>query len=76
MSKQNQPRKFGTAPVFFTAISTILGAVMFLRNLTLILITISILVLVKMQKSTTPMSKTAQLEFVTPLVKTIQVVLS
>ena len=24
-------RKFGTAPVFFTAISTILGAVMFLR---------------------------------------------
>ncbi len=31
MSQQNQPRKFGTAPVFFTAISTILGAVMFLR---------------------------------------------
>lgn len=26
-----QQRKFGTAPVFFTAISTILGAVMFLR---------------------------------------------
>lgn len=26
-----QTRKFGTAPVFFTAISTILGAVMFLR---------------------------------------------
>ena len=24
-------QKFGTAPVFFTAISTILGAVMFLR---------------------------------------------
>ena len=24
-------KKFGTAPVFFTAISTILGAVMFLR---------------------------------------------
>ena len=31
MSTSNQPRKFGTAPVFFTAISTILGAVMFLR---------------------------------------------
>lgn len=27
----NSARKFGTAPVFFTAISTILGAVMFLR---------------------------------------------
>jgi amino acid transporter len=27
----NQVKKFGTAPVFFTAISTILGAVMFLR---------------------------------------------
>jgi amino acid transporter len=27
----SQARKFGTAPVFFTAISTILGAVMFLR---------------------------------------------
>ncbi len=27
----SQQRKFGTAPVFFTAISTILGAVMFLR---------------------------------------------
>ena len=26
-----QARKFGTAPVFFTAISTILGAIMFLR---------------------------------------------
>ena len=26
-----EPRKFGTAPVFFTAISTILGAIMFLR---------------------------------------------
>lgn len=31
MSTPNQVRKFGTAPVFFTAISTILGAVMFLR---------------------------------------------
>lgn len=28
---KEQARKFGTAPVFFTAISTILGAVMFLR---------------------------------------------
>jgi len=28
---REQARKFGTAPVFFTAISTILGAVMFLR---------------------------------------------
>src|SRR5690606_16396001 len=28
---QHLTRKFGTAPVFFTAISTILGAVMFLR---------------------------------------------
>ncbi|MFQ5446342.1 MAG: amino acid permease, partial [Saprospiraceae bacterium] len=27
----NKVRKFGTAPVFFTAISTILGAIMFLR---------------------------------------------
>lgn len=31
MKKADQPRKFGTAPVFFTAISTILGAIMFLR---------------------------------------------
>ena len=32
MSKIAQQRgKFGTAPVFFTAISTILGAIMFLR---------------------------------------------
>ncbi|MCB0376677.1 MAG: hypothetical protein KDD04_12215, partial [Sinomicrobium sp.] len=31
MSTQQQARKFGTAPVFFTAISTILGAIMFLR---------------------------------------------
>lgn len=31
MSTINQVRKFGTAPVFFTAISTILGAIMFLR---------------------------------------------
>ena len=31
MSKQLQVKKFGTGPVFFTAISTILGAVMFLR---------------------------------------------
>ncbi|MCP3932364.1 MAG: amino acid permease [Bacteroidetes bacterium] len=31
MSQTSQRRKFGTAPVFFTAISTILGAVMFLR---------------------------------------------
>lgn len=31
MSQAIAPRKFGTAPVFFTAISTILGAVMFLR---------------------------------------------
>ncbi|MCB0584369.1 MAG: amino acid permease, partial [Phaeodactylibacter sp.] len=31
MSTANTVRKFGTAPVFFTAISTILGAVMFLR---------------------------------------------
>ncbi|MEZ4950773.1 MAG: hypothetical protein R2784_15525 [Saprospiraceae bacterium] len=28
---ENLTRKFGTAPVFFTAISTILGAIMFLR---------------------------------------------
>ncbi len=28
---QNQSGKFGTAPVFFTAISTILGAILFLR---------------------------------------------
>ncbi|HHH54728.1 MAG TPA: amino acid permease, partial [Bacteroidetes bacterium] len=27
----NQNKKFGTAPVFFTAISTILGAILFLR---------------------------------------------
>jgi amino acid transporter len=27
----NYPKKFGTAPVFFTAISTILGAILFLR---------------------------------------------
>ncbi len=27
----NNPKKFGTAPVFFTAISTILGAILFLR---------------------------------------------
>lgn len=31
MSTQQTVRKFGTAPVFFTAISTILGAIMFLR---------------------------------------------
>lgn len=31
MEKLVTPQKFGTAPVFFTAISTILGAVMFLR---------------------------------------------
>ncbi len=31
MRKADLARKFGTAPVFFTAISTILGAVMFLR---------------------------------------------
>ncbi|MEL7123176.1 MAG: amino acid permease [Bacteroidota bacterium] len=31
MSTSKEVRKFGTAPVFFTAISTILGAVMFLR---------------------------------------------
>ncbi len=31
MSPAGKQRKFGTAPVFFTAISTILGAVMFLR---------------------------------------------
>ena len=31
MSKGTGIRKFGTAPVFFTAISTILGAIMFLR---------------------------------------------
>lgn len=31
MEKLATPQKFGTAPVFFTAISTILGAVMFLR---------------------------------------------
>ena len=31
MSTQSKVRKFGTGPVFFTAISTILGAVMFLR---------------------------------------------
>ncbi len=27
---QDEQRKFGTAPVFFTAISTILGAILFL----------------------------------------------
>ena len=27
----SNPKKFGTAPVFFTAISTILGAILFLR---------------------------------------------
>ena len=31
MSTSKTAQKFGTAPVFFTAISTILGAVMFLR---------------------------------------------
>jgi amino acid transporter len=31
MSTQNISQKFGTAPVFFTAISTILGAILFLR---------------------------------------------
>lgn len=31
MQKIKELRKFGTAPVFFTAISTILGAIMFLR---------------------------------------------
>lgn len=31
MSKTGRKGKFGTAPVFFTAISTILGAIMFLR---------------------------------------------
>ncbi len=31
MNMNREARKFGTAPVFFTAISTILGAVMFLR---------------------------------------------
>ncbi len=31
MSAKNTLQKFGTAPVFFTAISTILGAIMFLR---------------------------------------------
>ena len=31
MNATQAARKFGTAPVFFTAISTILGAVMFLR---------------------------------------------
>lgn len=30
-TQQQEVRKFGTAPVFFTAISTILGAIMFLR---------------------------------------------
>ena len=29
--KMTNPKKFGTAPVFFTAISTILGAILFLR---------------------------------------------
>ena len=31
MTRQISNRKFGTAPVFFTAISTILGAILFLR---------------------------------------------
>lgn len=31
MSLESTKRKFGTAPVFFTAISTILGAILFLR---------------------------------------------
>ncbi len=31
MQTEKQQKKFGTAPVFFTAISTILGAIMFLR---------------------------------------------
>ena len=31
MSATTRPQKFGTAPVFFTAISTILGAILFLR---------------------------------------------
>ena len=31
MTLTNEIRKFGTAPVFFTAISTILGAILFLR---------------------------------------------
>ena len=31
MTELLQKKKFGTAPVFFTAISTILGAIMFLR---------------------------------------------
>ncbi len=31
MSTKNLSQKFGTAPVFFTAISTILGAILFLR---------------------------------------------
>lgn len=31
MSTTSEARKFGTAPVFFTAIATILGAIMFLR---------------------------------------------
>ena len=31
MQGQKEQKKFGTAPVFFTAISTILGAIMFLR---------------------------------------------
>lgn len=30
-NQQNQKKSFGTAPVFFTAISTILGAILFLR---------------------------------------------
>lgn len=28
---ENKTKQFGTAPVFFTAISTILGAILFLR---------------------------------------------
>lgn len=31
MTNSNKPKGFGTAPVFFTAISTILGAILFLR---------------------------------------------
>ena len=31
MSSSNSTNRFGTAPVFFTAISTILGAILFLR---------------------------------------------
>jgi len=31
MSAPDSKKRFGTAPVFFTAISTILGAILFLR---------------------------------------------